>query len=153
MIMRYRRFRPPNHLPKAEMNVVPYIDVMLVLLVIFMVTVPVLTQGLPLELPRASADALPVDARQPILTLSVTAEGHYHWHLGTEIDHHERAGSADSVEEMVPRIVAIMSKAPDTQVYIRADGRAHYDIVVSGMAALQRGGVTHVGLVTEEPES
>ncbi|THF65382.1 ExbD/TolR family protein [Pseudothauera rhizosphaerae] len=148
---RCRRHAAPAHQPKAEMNVVPYIDVMLVLLVIFMVTVPVLTQGVALELPKVSAVPLPVDARQRILTLSVTADGRYHWHLGEDIDIHTRSGGADGVDAMVPQIAAITAAHPDTQVYIRADGRTDYSTVVAGMAALQRGGVSRIGLLTEEP--
>ncbi len=75
-----------KHGPKAEMNVVPYIDVMLVLLVIFMVTAPMLTQGVKIELPKVASEALANDRRQQILTLSVKAEGGYYWNLGGELD-------------------------------------------------------------------
>ena len=75
-----------KHGPKAEMNVVPYIDVMLVLLVIFMVTAPMLTQGVKIELPKVASEALVNDSQQKILTLSVKAEGGYYWNLGSELD-------------------------------------------------------------------
>lgn len=75
-----------KHGPKAEMNVVPYIDVMLVLLVIFMVTAPMLTQGVKIELPKSGQQALVNDKPQSILTLSVKVDGGYYWSLGRELD-------------------------------------------------------------------
>lgn len=140
------------HGPKAEMNVVPYIDVMLVLLVIFMVTAPMLTQGVKIDLPEVAAEALPTDTRQQILTLSVTADGGYYWNLGSELDTERRTDSAVNLEEMTAQVSAIVAARSDTQVYIRADGDARYDTVVAGMAALQQGGVRNVGLVTEAPQ-
>ena len=89
-----------KHGPKAEMNVVPYIDVMLVLLVIFMVTAPMLTQGVKIELPKVAAEALPTDSQQQVLTLSVQADGGYYWNLGSELDTEHRTDSAVSLEEM-----------------------------------------------------
>src|SRR5690606_41989429 len=68
--------------PVAEMNVVPYIDVMLVLLVIFMVTAPMLNQGVKVDLPQVASDVLPSDSNQQVLTLSVLADGTYYWNLG-----------------------------------------------------------------------
>src|SRR3546814_2311095 len=78
-----------KHGPKAEMNVVPYIDVMLVLLVIFMVTAPMLVQGVKIELPKVAAEALPVENERQILTLSVKADGGFYWNLGSELDRSE----------------------------------------------------------------
>ena len=76
--------RPQHkHGPKAEMNVVPYIDVMLVLLVIFMVTAPMLVQGVKIVLPKVAAEALPVENERQILTLSVKADGGFYWNLGS----------------------------------------------------------------------
>ena len=89
-----------KHGPKAEMNVVPYIDVMLVLLVIFMVTAPMLTQGVKIELPKVAAEALATDTRQQILTLSVQADGGYYWNLGGELDTQHQTDSAVTLEEM-----------------------------------------------------
>jgi len=144
--------RPPNaHAPKAEMNVVPYIDVMLVLLVIFMVTAPMLTQGIPIELPKVAAQALPSDSRQQILTLSVRADGGYHWALGSELDVEGRSDSAADLAEMTAKVGAIVAADPQTQVYVRADQDSRYADVIAGMAALQQGGVSNVGLITEPP--
>ena len=141
-----------KHGPKAEMNVVPYIDVMLVLLVIFMVTAPMLTQGVKIELPKVASQALANDNPQQILTLSVQADGGYYWNLGGELDTQNRTDSAVALDEMREKVAAVVAARADTQVYIRADQDAGYGRVVAAMAALQQGGVTHLGLVTEAPQ-
>ncbi|TXI33961.1 protein TolR [Pseudomonas sp. R6(2010)] len=141
-----------KHGPKAEMNVVPYIDVMLVLLVIFMVTAPMLTQGVKIELPKVAAEALPTDSQQQVLTLSVQADGGYYWNLGSELDTEHRTDSAVSLEEMTSKVGVLIAARGDTQVYIRADGHADYATVLAGMAALQKGGVSNLGLITEAPQ-
>lgn len=141
-----------KHGPKAEMNVVPYIDVMLVLLVIFMVTAPMLTQGVKIELPKVASEALANDTRQQILTLSVKAEGGYYWNLGGELDTSSQTDSAVDLDEMRAKVAQIVARRSDTQVYIRADKDAGYGRVVAAMAALQQGGVSNLGLVTEAPQ-
>lgn len=141
-----------KHGPKAEMNVVPYIDVMLVLLVIFMVTAPMLTQGVKIELPKVAAEALATDTRQQILTLSVKADGGYYWNLGDELDIRQQTDSAVTLEEMSAKVMQVVAARSDTQVYIRADDNAGYGRVVAAMAVLQKGGVSHLGLVTEAPQ-
>ena len=140
-----------KHGPKAEMNVVPYIDVMLVLLVIFMVTAPMLTQGVKIELPKVASEALVTDTRQRIVTLSVKAQGGY-WNLGDTVDTQAQTGQAASLEDMQARIARLVAERNDTQVFIRADDKADYGRVVAAMAALQRSGVTQLGLVTEAPQ-
>jgi biopolymer transport protein TolR len=134
------------------MNVVPYIDVMLVLLVIFMVTAPMLTQGVKIELPKVASEALASDTRQQIVTLSVKAEGGYYWNLGSELDTHSQTDSAVGLDEMRSKIAQIMAERGDTQVYIRADKDAGYGSVVAAMSALQQSGVSNLGLVTEAPQ-
>ena len=141
-----------KHGPKAEMNVVPYIDVMLVLLVIFMVTAPMLTQGVKIELPKVASEALVNDSQKQILTLSVKAEGGYYWNLGSELDTENQTDSALSLQELQAKIGEVVARKGDTQVYIRADNEAGYGSVVKAMAALQQGGVTNLGLVTEAPQ-
>ena len=141
-----------KHGPKAEMNVVPSIDVMLVLLVIVMVTAPMLTQGVNIELPKVASEALVSDSQQKILTLSVKAEGGYFWNLGNELDTKNQTDSALSLEELQAKVGQVVAQNADTQVYIRADNEAGYGSVVKAMAALQQGGVTHLGLVTEAPQ-
>lgn len=140
-----------THAPKAEMNVVPYIDVMLVLLVIFMVTAPMLTQGVKLELPKVAAEALAANSQQRIVTLSVQADGRFYWHLGSELDIETRSETAEDVADMTARVGALVAERPDTQVYIRGDHGADYGAVVAGIAALQRQGVQQIGLITEAP--
>jgi len=137
--------------PVAEMNVVPYIDVMLVLLVIFMVTAPMLNQGVKVDLPQVSSEVLPSDSNQQVLTLSVLADGTYYWNLGESVDTENHSDSAVSLEAMTEGVTKIMRAKPDTLVYIRGDKNANYGVVVTAMGALQQAGVPNVGLITEAP--
>lgn len=137
--------------PVAEMNVVPYIDVMLVLLVIFMVTAPMLNQGVKVDLPQVASEILPSDSNQQVLTLSVLADGTYYWNLGETVDTENQTDSAISLEEMSEGVTKIIRARPDTIVYIRGDQQANYGVVVTAMAALQQAGVPNVGLITEAP--
>ena len=137
--------------PVAEMNVDPYIDVMLVLLVIFMVTAPMLNQGVKVDLPQVASEVLPSDANQQVLTLSVLADGTYYWNLGETVDTETPSETAISLEEMTDGVAKIMRARPDTLVYIRGDRDVNYAIVVTAMAALQQSGVPNVGLITEAP--
>lgn len=140
-----------KHGLKAEMNVVPYIDVMLVLLVIFMVTAPMLVQGVQIELPKVAAEALPAPGQQRIVTLSVKADGSYYWNLGSEVDTRSQTDSAVDTAQMRDKIAAIVAQDPQTHVYLRADRNTEYAAVVAGIAELQRGGVSRLGLITEAP--
>jgi biopolymer transport protein TolR len=137
--------------PKSEMNVVPYIDVMLVLLVIFMVTAPMLNQGISIELPKVASEALANDNPQSIITLSVEADGTFHWNQGNTVNTEAYSEQADTLDEMSTRIAGIVSTDPEMQVFVRADSEAGYGCVVAGIAALQQGGVTRLGLITEAP--
>lgn len=137
--------------PVAEMNVVPYIDVMLVLLVIFMVTAPMLNQGVKVDLPQVASEVLPSDSNQQVLTLSVLADGTYYWNLGETVDTENRTETAITLEEMTEGVAKIMRARPDTLVYIRGDREVNYGVVVAAMAALQQSGVPNVGLITEAP--
>lgn len=140
-----------KHGLKAEMNVVPYIDVMLVLLVIFMVTAPMLVQGVQIELPKVATEALPAPGQQRIVTLSVKADGSYYWNLGSEVDTSSQTDSAVDTAQMRDKIAAIVAQDPQTQVYLRADRNTEYAAVVAGIAELQRGGISRLGLITEAP--
>ncbi|WP_339846924.1 protein TolR [uncultured Halopseudomonas sp.] len=137
--------------PVAEMNVVPYIDVMLVLLVIFMVTAPMMNQGVKVDLPQVASEVMPSDSNQQVLTLSVLADGTYFWNLGETVDTENQTDSAISLEEMSSGVTKIISARPDTLVYIRGDREANYGLVVTAMATLQQAGVPNVGLITEAP--
>ncbi|MEH6499490.1 MAG: protein TolR [Pseudoalteromonas distincta] len=149
--MQSHQGRRQKRKPVAEMNVVPYIDVMLVLLVIFMVTAPMLNQGVNVDLPQVSSDVLPSDTNQQVLTLSVLADGTYYWNLGETVDTENQTDSAISLEQMSDGVSKIISARPDTVVYIRGDQRANYGLVVTAMATLQQAGVPNVGLITEAP--
>ncbi|NLZ80119.1 protein TolR [Denitrificimonas caeni] len=137
--------------PNAEMNVVPYIDVMLVLLVIFMVTAPMITQGIQIELPKVASEAMPNNDPLNIVTLSIDDQGHYHWNEGDTVNTEDYSDSSESLEEMRQHISALVVARPETQVFIRADRHADYGLVIEGMAALQQGGISRLGLITEAP--
>ena len=130
--------------PKAEINVVPFIDVMLVLLVIFMITAPLINQGVEIELPRASADALPASEQRPLI-LTVDDLGNYYLSTAAEPDRPQ------SSEEILAAARATLQRNPQVTVLVRADQGVAYGAVVAGMALLQRAGAEKVGLSTEPP--
>lgn len=131
--------------PVSEINVVPYIDVMLVLLIIFMVTAPLVTQGVKVELPKASAEALSQDSKPPLIA-SVNADGEYFLNVGESQDEPLTA------TDLATLVAAHLQKEPDTPVVVKGDGRVPYDNVVQLMVLLQRAGVPSVGLMTDSPE-
>ncbi|ESQ98068.1 protein TolR [Stutzerimonas chloritidismutans] len=137
--------------PVAEMNVVPYIDVMLVLLVIFMVTAPMLNQGVKVDLPKVSSEALPQDNDKQVLTISIKADKTYYWNVGSEVDTESKGNDAVALADMTQAVVAIMRQRPDTQVFIRGDRAVDYGSVMEAMGGLQEAGVGNVGLITEAP--
>lgn len=122
----------------AEINVTPFVDVMLVLLIIFMVAAPMLTVGVPVELPRTSAGALPAEQEEP-LAVTLTADGAI-LVMSTEV------ASGD----LLPRLRAIAAERRDNKVFLRADGSIPYERVVQIMGALNAGGFNNIGLVTEQ---
>ncbi len=121
----------------SEINVVPYIDVMLVLLIIFMVAAPLLTVGVPVELPKTAAGALPTDQEEP-LTVTITAEG------SIQIQTTETPA-----ETLVPKLLAIAAERTSDKIFLRADGRVPYQRVMEVMGALNAGGFSNIGLVTD----
>lgn len=144
MAMSYSSGRPGKRRMNAEINVVPYIDVMLVLLIIFMVTAPLLTQGVEVELPQASSEDVQIND-EPI-TLWVKKNGDYNLDIGTEKE------KALSDEELVQRVGAVLRNKPKTAVLIRGDKAVDYGRVANGMALLQRAGAGKLGFVTEAPD-
>ena len=131
----------------AEINVVPYIDVMLVLLIIFMVTAPLITQGVKVDLPKADAEPLSKDQKPPLVA-SVDAEGNYYLAVGTS------KNQKLSGEEVASLVKAHLAKAPDTPVVVNGDGAVSYDAVIQLMVLLQKeAGVPSVGLMTDSPEN
>ena len=132
--------------PVSEINVVPYIDVMLVLLIIFMVTSPLVSQGVKVELPKASAE--PIDQEEiPPLIASVDVKGRYFLNVG---ENEEAPIAADEVAALVQ---AQLQKQPDTPVVVKGDGQVAYDKVIQLMVLLQNAGVPSVGLMTDPVES
>ena len=122
--------------PMSEINVTHFVDVMLVLLIIFMVTAPLLTVGVPVDLPESSADSLPED--QEPLTLSINAKG--------EIFIQEHQVEYD---KMIPKILAIAKNRTDTRIFVRGDKTINYGRVLEIMGMLSGSGFTKVALISE----
>ncbi len=129
----------------AEINVVPYIDVMLVLLIIFMITAPLITQGVKVDLPRAASEPVPPSASEP-LVVSVDRKGAYYVDIG---DQPEAPVAPDT---LVARVQAVLRYRPEVQVLVKGDQEVAYARVVELMALLQAAGVAGVGLMTVPPE-
>lgn len=130
--------------PMAEINVVPYIDVMLVLLIVFMVTAPMLMQGVKVELPKAAAIPVGKQTDEPLI-VSIKADGSYYLNLGED---EETSLSLALLQDKVSKIIR---RKPDTAVLVWGDKSVAYGSVVELMAALQSAGAPAVGLVTENP--
>lgn len=131
--------------PMAEINVVPYIDVMLVLLIVFMVTAPLLTQGVNVELPKVISDPLFLKENEPLL-VSIGKNGEYYIEVG------EKRDTASSLKEVEKTVKTILKRKPETPVLVNGDRRVSYGAVVELLTALQRANVPNVGLLTEPPE-
>ncbi len=132
-------YRDRKRKPIAEINVVPYIDVMLVLLIIFMVTAPLLTEGVKIDLPQTSANPIPLNEESPEpFILTVDAEGRFY------IDDLEK-----TQEELQVAAAALYRLKPNTDFLVRGDKRALYDNVLQAMVLLKNAGVETVSLVTE----
>ena len=121
----------------SEINVTPFVDVMLVLLIIFMVAAPLLTVGVPVELPKTAASALPSEAEEP-LAVTITADGTVTIQT-TEVP----------MDQLVNRLRAIAVERADDRIFLRADGAVPYQMVAQVMGALNRGGFSSIGLVTD----
>lgn len=137
------RVRKQQRKMMAEINVVPYIDVMLVLLVIFMATAPMMTQGVSVDLPKTNSS--PIAAKNPPVTISVAANGNYYIDVG---DDKHKATSLDTVKQ---RVQLIRKQKPGTLFLVEGDKNVPYGKVVTLMSELQSAGVANVGLVTEPP--
>jgi biopolymer transport protein TolR len=127
----------------GEINVVPYIDVMLVLLVIFMVTAPLLTQGIEVDLPKANAEPIESVPDHDPLVLSVDAEGNLYLNAGDNEDQ-PQAG-----QEIARRVAIILGEKPETPVFVKADRAVAYGNVVGAMVILQQAGAGNIGFVTD----
>ena len=131
--------------PMSEINVVPYIDVMLVLLVIFMITAPLLTQGVKIELPQADAEPLPAQADDPVV-VTVDQAGEMYIDIG------EAKQQPVDEQTLVARIRAVLKYKPKTPILVRGDAGVEYGRVIRAMVLVQAGGAPSVGLITEPPE-
>lgn len=132
-----RRRRRSRSRPIAEINVTPFVDVMMVLLIIFMVAAPLLTVGVPVELPKTAANALPADQEEP-LTVTITASG------AVQIQTTDVAR-----DQLVTRLRGIAAERNSDRVFLRADGAVPYETVMQVMGALNAGGFSNIGLVTD----
>jgi biopolymer transport protein TolR len=128
----------------GEINVVPYIDVMLVLLIIFMITAPLLTQGIKVDLPKAAAEPLQEDLTKinPLI-LSIDSSGRFYLSIGAD---QESAIDDDVVAE---RVATVLRREPKTPVLVKADQKVPYGRVVEGMVLLQQAGAEKVGFITD----
>ena len=132
----------------GEINVVPYIDVMLVLLIIFMITAPLLAEGVKVELPKAGARPIPPEMlkdSKPIV-LSIDAQGRLF------LNYNQPEDEPLTAEKVEAQAAAVLRRAPQTTVLVRGDYRVAYGEVVGAMTILQRAGASQVGFVTQPPE-
>ena len=130
--------RHSRYQPMSEINVTPFVDVMLVLLVVFMVTAPLLTVGVEVDLPKTKAQPM-TQAEEP-LVISIDAEGILYIQ-DTSVE----------LEQLVPRLVAITQNKPDTRIYVRGDRSVEYGRVMEVMGRVNNAGFTRVALVAELP--
>ncbi len=136
---------PGKRKAMAEINVVPYIDVMLVLLVVFMVTAPMLMQGVKVDLPQASSVPVEETEDEPII-VSVKADGTYYLNVGGDQE------QTRPISEIMDTVSKVLRQKPNTPVLVWGDTAVPYGAVVSLMADLQTAGASSVGLVTDPPE-
>lgn len=138
----------------AQINIVPYIDVMLVLLVIFMMTTPIIEQGIEVDLPSAEAKLVDFTEQQPTI-ISVNKQGEY---FINSLESENSADIEDSNEKLplgviAGRVRARIDFAPNTKVFVRGDNNVEYGRVVNLMSFLQKNGVNKVGIITQSPDT
>lgn len=138
-------YRRPRRRIVAEINVVPYIDVMLVLLIIFMVTAPLVTQGVQVDLPQAAAETLPDNSKPPVIA-SIDKQGLYYLSGG------DSSKQSLTKNEMSTLVEAQLTEDPTTQFIVKGDGDVPYKRVIDLMVLLQEAGVPSLGLMTEPDE-
>jgi len=136
--------------PVAEINVVPFIDVMLVLLVIFMITTPLLSQGVKIDLPKTEAKALPPDQKEPLI-VTVDEKGKYYLNISSKPDQ-------PVTERVLSNLITTQLKksegyAEQRPVLVRGDQKANYGRIVEAMVVLQKAGAKSVGLITDPASS
>ncbi len=145
---------PKRHRPviDAQINIVPYIDVMLVLLVIFMMTTPIIKQGIEVDLPSAEATMVDFTQQQPTI-ITIDKQGKYFINSLNEDDSDVAKGEKLSLGIIAGRVSARLEIYPQMEVFVRGDRQVAYGSVVSLMSFLQKNGVDKVGIVTESPDA
>jgi biopolymer transport protein TolR len=131
--------------PMSEINVVPYIDVMLVLLIIFMVTAPLLSQGVKVDLPQAPSSPLPPNEKEPVI-VNVDKNGNYFINYGEDQD------KPVAAETLLNRVSAVLKYQPNTPVFLGGDTDVAYGEIVEVMTLLQKAGVPSIGMITDPLE-
>ena len=132
-----RRRYSRRSVPMSEINVTPFVDVMLVLLIIFMVAAPMLTVGVDVELPKSAANALETENEEP-LTITITKEGEFVLQTSTI-----------PREQLITRLQGVAAERASNRIFLRADGAVQYEFVMQIMGALNAGGFQDIGLVTD----
>ncbi|WP_193141831.1 MULTISPECIES: protein TolR [unclassified Meridianimarinicoccus] len=132
-----RRRRARSAAPISEINVTPFVDVMLVLLIIFMVAAPLMTVGVPIKLPETAATPLPAQDEEP-LTITIASDGRLMIQT-----------TETPADQLIPKLRAIAAERSDDQIYLRADGGIDYGVVMQVMGALNAAGFGKIGLVTD----
>ncbi|MDB5585515.1 MAG: ExbD [Devosia sp.] len=126
--------------PISEINVTPLVDVMLVLLIVFMVAAPLMTMGVPVDLPQTRAKAMPVDAKP--ITVTVTPDG------AISIDNEPVA-----IDALVSTVQSLATQGTDERLYVRGDSTAQYGMIMQVMGALSGAGFDKIGLITEQQQA
>ncbi|MFP6824579.1 MAG: ExbD/TolR family protein [Pseudohongiellaceae bacterium] len=134
-----------RHKPMAEINVVPYIDVMLVLLIVFMVTAPLLNQGIEVELPQANNEPLAIDENIEILVVSITSSGEYYLSVGATGDDRQPV----ALETLGAQVGRIMSANPQIQVLVEGDSSANWGAMITLITTLNQAGVSNPSFITQ----
>lgn len=131
--------------PMSQINVVPFIDVVLMLLIIFMITAPLIQQGVEVTLPQAAANPLPPDMDEPVV-VTVDKKGRFFLDIGDE------PAKPIDAKKLVNRVAAVRSLKPRVPVLVRGDRAVDYGRVVDVMVLLQQAGIEKVGLMTDQPQ-
>jgi len=137
--------KTPRRRPMSDINVVPYIDVMLVLLVIFMVTAPLMTQGIRVVLPQADSEAIAIEDPNQMLVISINDQGEYFMDMGGDDE------AVVELELVAERVSKITNANPGLKVLVEGDATIAYGRVIDLMDRLQKVGVQDVGLITQPP--
>ena len=131
--------------PMADINVVPYIDVMLVLLIVFMVTAPMLNQGIEVDLPEANNEPLDIDENLETLVVSITFNGEYFLSIGATGEERQSI----TLETVGTRVGQILSANPDIQVLVEGDADANWSAMITLITTLQAAGVVNPNFITQ----